>query len=147
MAIPARMIAPLVLALLAAGCEALPPGNVLETPAGHDLGDFTLRVVDQSSLVVSIRSERFDPPIARDAEARAFPERRELEVGWLGGACHFRPTLTVAGTAEALHLTLEPDAGPGLPFFASCPAVGIFFGLTLTLSVPVDQAAITLEVN
>ena len=139
----------LLVVAFAIGCGGLfPPSEPtfeVHNPGGHR--DFTLRVVDLSGLVTAARDADTFPPATADAQATIGPGNNDLTIRWIGGACHFAPTVTVSGTTESLHLLLEPDAGPGLPFFASCPAVGILFGVTITLTMPVEQDAITLEVR
>jgi hypothetical protein len=143
-----RLLAISALAAAVTACGSLfPPAERVFDAAIPELSDFTLRVVDESGLVVSMRSMRFDPPLnGVDAEARAFPDRNELQVGWIGGMCNHRPTLTVTGSSGALHLNLEVNAGPGPSPFTACSATGYYFGMTVALNQPVQQDSITLVV-
>ena len=135
----------LAFALALAGCAVGSP--TLAVPLEHnDFGEFSLLVYDASGLISAGRS--MEPPNgAIDAQAIARPDDRELDVSWLGGACSHRPTLAVSGDASGLRLVLESPYDGTLPFVpVACPAVALSFGVTLTLSEPVEQAAITLHV-
>jgi hypothetical protein len=107
-----------------------------------------LLVYDGSGLVTAARSADRQPGAVGDGVV-AFPERNELEIGWTGGACSHRPTLTVTGDASALHLSLaNPDDPQPLPFLPiGCPAVGIPLAATISLHEPVAQDAVSIEVN
>jgi len=132
--------------VLVIGCDlfAATPSFAVAVP---DHQEFTINVFDRSGLVTAARAPVRSTRQSLDAEATADPANHELTLRWFGGVCHFGPAVTVSGTAAALHLLLEPDAGPGLPFFASCPAAGLEFGLTLTLAEPVEQDAVSVEVT
>jgi len=132
--------------LLVIGCDpfAAAPSFTVAVP---DHEDFKMNVFDRSGLVTAARAPLRSTQQGLDAEVTADPANNELTLRWLGGVCHFGPAITVSGTAAALHLLLEPDAGPGLPFFASCPAAALLFGLTLTLTEPVEQDAVSVEVT
>src|SRR5687768_2818827 len=68
-------------------------------------GQHTLLVYDDSGLVTAARSADRQRGAVGDGVV-AFPERNELEIGWTGGACSHRPTLTVQGDTSALQLSL-----------------------------------------
>lgn len=128
------------------GCDPFAAAPSLTVPVPEH-GEFVINVFDSSGLVTAARVPVRDTPQGLDAEVTADPANNELTLRWLGGVCHFGPAVTVSGIAAELHVLLEPDAGPGLPFFASCPAAGFFFGLTLTLTEPVQQEAVSVEVD
>ena len=133
------------LALTMLGCASAPSGGVpLES---NEWGEYSLTVEDASGLVTAVRGAD-GPPGAPDG-AVALPEQREVQLRWIGGACSHRPVLEVSGSSDDLRLAISnpPDPQP-LPFLPiSCPAVGVPLGAVLTLSEPVDQDAIGLEVT
>ncbi len=132
-------------AVLACGSVGTPDLVVpLETMAQ---GDWELLVYDDSGLVAGARSAQLQPGIQRD-DVIAFPDKRELEIGWIGGACSHRPTLEVAGDSAHLRLELRNPSDPQLlPFLPiACPAVGIPLRVTISLNQPVQQIAADVEV-
>jgi hypothetical protein len=138
----------LLLALIGASCGlglALPSHTV---PLGaNDWGDYELLVYDQSGLVVGGGALRRDERAQLDLDGLvALPERKELEIGWIGGACSHRPTLHVSGSATSLRLVLRNP--PDERFFpVACPAVGIPLAVVLSVAEPVTQQHVTLEVQ
>ena len=136
--------------LIAIACVACasPVGPPLVVPLDrNEWGGYTLLVYDDSGLVTAARSAQWQPGTASD-ELIAFPERQELEVGWTGGACSHRPTLKVTGDSSALRLTVgNPNDPQPLPFLPiACPAVGVPLRVALSLSEPVAQNAVGIEV-
>ena len=122
-----------------------PPTLVVPLGA-NDFGQYALLVYDDSGLVTGGRAE--PPPDIGMSGIVASPERQELHIAWIGGACAHRPTLRVSGTAASLRLELTNPPDPRLPFVPiSCPAVGIPLGVTLSLSEPVGEEAVTFEVS
>jgi len=77
------------------------------------------------------------------------PERNELEIAWIGGACSHRPTVTLSGTSAALHIEVDNPPDPNfLPFLPiACPAVGLPAGVTLSLREPIAPAAVAFEIS
>jgi hypothetical protein len=133
-------------ALLAVSCAVgvAPPSLVV--PLGrNDFGDYTLVVYDDTGLVTAGRANE-QPPRRGTSGVVASPERRELELAWIGGACAHRPTLRVSGTSASLQLALSNTPEPQLPF-VGCPAVGLPFAVTLSLTEPVADGAAILEVT
>lgn len=129
------------------GC-ASEPAPTLEVQLTSPGGDaYTLRVYDESGLVTAGQSAEWRRTGPSDSVI-AFPETRQLEVGWLGGACHHAPTLTVIGSTSHLSLTVtNPDDPNWLPFLPiGCPSVGVPLTVTLTLTEPVEQDAVDIEV-
>jgi hypothetical protein len=62
-------------------------------------------------------------------------------------ACAHNPRIDVAGSAQSLSIRLHPDATRVISLLpVSCPAGGLYFGVTLALSQPVVQEAIDFEV-
>lgn len=112
----------------------------------NDFGRFTLLVFDTTGLIEG--GEPADRrPGSVNSEAIAHPEREELEVHWLGGACSHAPTLTLTGDPADLRVELQTSPPEWQLPFVGCPAVGIYFGVTLSLNRPVAQDAITLELH
>jgi hypothetical protein len=130
-----------------AGCAAttmpFPPTLTVPLP-DNDFGSFALNVYDDTGLVVAGQASDEGLGGSSDPAVAAIPERSVLVLGWTGGACSHRPYLEVRGDAQSLDLAIAPE-----PFEMSlapvqCPAVGIPFEVTLTLSEPVEQANIEL---
>jgi hypothetical protein len=110
-----------------------------------DWGDnFTVLVFDTSGLITGGRQFRTIDGPHPGGSAAARPDRSEIDVAWIGGACTHRPTVTIAGTAQSLLITVDNVQDELLPF-QGCPSIGLPFGVTLSLSAPVAQEAITLE--
>lgn len=142
----ARWLVSLAAALFVLGCGGIPP-----TPPTHQVelaqnsfGRFVLLVYDDTGLVTDavVTVERNADPL--NAAADAHPERNEIFLSWWGGACAHGPKLAVKG--DASELSLELDVSPlelsAVP--VDCPAIGLFFDVTLTLSEPVEQDALSL---
>lgn len=139
--------------LLAVGCappEPLVPSPVVDFRVEHSqhaFGTITISVIDETGLVVDAQKlESADGPPGNGV-AMARPDSSSLEVTWLGGACHFGPTVTLTGNADDLLVALEPDAGDRLPPGVACTDIGLFFGVTLVLATPVLQDNVGLQVN
>jgi hypothetical protein len=79
----------------------------------------------------------------------AFPDRNELELYWLGGACSHKPTLKITGDASALLLEVSNPQDPQwLPFLTGpCPAVGVPLLVVLSLSEPVAVDHVSVVEN
>ena len=142
----ARWLAPLAAALIVLGCGGIPstaPTQIV--PLRQDnFGSFLLLVYDDSGLVQAGAASNEFPQSSSDPTAVAHPESSQITLSWTGGACAHSPRLAITGDATAL--TLELDVSP-LEFSLvarDCPAVGLFLAVTLTLTQPVDQAALTL---
>lgn len=136
----------IVLAVLIAGCVAWQPDHaenatLFQVIPRTDNG-IVMWVVDETGLVLAAS----EAPRASvdDVSVEARPDLNEIVVRWFGGVCHHGPTVTLTGSPESLHITVQPDAGPG-PSFGACPAVGVFYGVTLTLSDPVVHEAIDVR--
>jgi hypothetical protein len=132
-----------VVALLAA-CAPAP--SAIAPLASNEFGEFALLVFDRSQLVVSATGRQGGEGSIGD-EVIARPDRMELEVAWTGGACSHRPTLSVSGDAGQLRLELDASPTEWSLFPVACPAIGLLFRATLTLTAPVEQSAVTLVVN
>lgn len=144
---PRRIAALIVLAALLHACATTAPD--FSVPLGNQgFGDHQVDVFDSTGLVTGARAETLPPGEPR-GEVVAHPERLELQIGWLGGACSHRPTVLISGTAEALRITVtNPNDPQPLPFLPiACPAVGIPMGVTLSLTRPVEQDAVGVEVQ
>jgi hypothetical protein len=133
-------------ALMVAACGGIPktaPTHIVALAQDYNGEQFLLLVYDGSGLVTSIASSDA-PHAASDAQAIADPAKDEIALTWIGGACAHSPKLGVKGDATAL--TLELDVSP-FDFSLvpqDCPAIGLFFAVTLTLAQPVEQQALTL---
>lgn len=142
-----RLAAMLALAALLQACASVAPDFTV--PLGDQgFGDHQVDVFDPTGLVTGAKAEML-PPGDPHGEVVAHPDRMELQIGWLGGACSHRPTIQIGGTAAALRITItnpnDPQPIPFLPI--ACPAVGIPMGVTLTLTQPVEQDAVEVEVQ
>lgn len=124
-----------------------PPG-VFTVDARNPSGAFTVWVFDNSGLVTGAR--RWEDPgqamSAANQVAVASPESSEVAVGWVGGICYHGPTVTVDGPNDGLIFTVRPDEGTGPRPGTGCPDIGVFFGVVLTLSAPVTQEHVAVEV-
>jgi len=149
-----KPLAILIIALLLAGCGAEPGPSI---PAAGDVFRVELReehfgtiaayVHDDAGIVLAVASADAPPPFGRDDdEAVTDVATSSLLVTWLGGACRFGPTLTLTGDSQELIVTIQPEAGEGLPQGILCNDIGLFFAINLTLIKPVDQQAVTLRV-
>ena len=125
-------------------CASLP--TAVAPLARNDFGEFALLVYDRTQLVVSATGQQTAEGSMED-EVIAHPDRMELEVAWTGGACSHRPTLSVSGDANELHLELDPSPTEWSVFPVACPAVGLLFSVVLELSAPVEQSAVSLVVR
>ncbi|HUR15712.1 MAG TPA: hypothetical protein VMZ33_00375 [Candidatus Limnocylindrales bacterium] len=147
-----RMGRPLVilsLALFAIACSVrppVPPDFMVPIPA-HGFGDFVVEVYDSAELLVDARARDVGPAdVGAAGTLVSRPDRNELDVSWTGGACALRPLINVRGAPDNLVIELVPDPTDinlvVVP--QECPAIGLPFGVTLTLSEPVEQANVTL---
>jgi hypothetical protein len=142
-----RAIAYLAL-LVVAGCGFGGPHPTIVIPMGTNaFGDYATFVYDETGLVTS-GQVLVRPPAADVEGVVAVPERSQLEIRWLGGACAHRPTVHLTGNANALSIVVANPADPQLlPGPVACPAVGIRFGITLSLSMPVQQDAVSIDLR
>jgi hypothetical protein len=116
-------------------------------------GEFSIGIDDDSGLVADAVQAPREDLTSNEAVVLADPESHELVVTWVGGACAHNPRIEVSGSVDALSVVLFPDADnsiqidppPGMPEL-ECPAVGLFFGVTLSLRESVAQEAIDFEV-
>lgn len=134
----------LVVALFVVACGAPQPTFLVPLDIAWG-GDFALLVYDASGLVTGAQqaeNKSFDLHAAT-----ALPDENQIDISWLGGACSHRPTAQISGTAEALRIELASPADANLvPFLPiDCPAVGLPFVVTLSLTAAVEQEAITVE--
>ena len=136
------LAAALLIPMALMACITPPPTLTVPLPR-NDFGEFELLVYDATHLVVEGRSEA-DARGPFEGEVSARPDLREIEIAWTGGACSHRPTLSLSGDATRLRLELDASPIEWSIFPVACPAVGIFFGVTLSLGEPVEQRAITL---
>jgi hypothetical protein len=141
-------VAAITVALALAGCVSWQPDHSAKATLFHVLpssgNDVVMWVVDETGLVAAVREAARVQPGALDASAEARPDVKEIDVRWFGGVCHHGPTVTLTGSSGALHVTVQPDVGPG-PLFGMCPGAGVDYGVTLTLSEAVAQDAIELD--
>lgn len=136
----------LAVALTVVGCGPTP---TLAVPLNMTRpGDFTALVFDSTGLVVGGRPlERGDGPWP-GGNVLARPDKAEIDVAWIGGACSHRPTITVSGTKEALKVTVaEPrDFNPFFFLPVSCTAVGLPKGVTLSLNQAVQPGHVSWDI-
>ncbi len=128
----------------AGGRPAMPPTLSIPLPA-NDFGEFALDVYDDTGLVVGGRAGDQGLGGASPAEVTAIPERNELAISWIGGACSHRPVLRVTGNPADLRLVIAPSPVEFSLVPVSCPAVGILSSATLTLSQPIEQENVSIE--
>lgn len=134
----------LILVMVAAGCGAPRPTVTVPLEIGWD-GDFALLVYDESGLVTGARQAEIEFSGLSAATSR--PDDHQIDISWTGGACSHRPTAHVSGTADAFRIELVNNADVNLvPFLPiGCPAVGLPFSVTLSLTAPVAQPAVAFE--
>ena len=150
------MIRALIVVLLVVGCGAEPepsipaPGNVFRIELYRQAsGVIAAYIHDDVGLVTDV--QRIDPaqdPRGAEDGAIADPDSSSLRVSWIGGVCHFGPTLTLSGGEGRLVVRLRPDADEGHagPPLGACDDIGVFFGVRLILATPVGQDAIDFRV-
>ena len=137
----------LLLIALLTGCAATrmpyPPTLTVPLPE-NEFGSFQLDVYDNTGLVNGGVSGPQNLGGVQPVEAIAVPDRSELVISWIGGACSHRPYLEVRGDAQDLDLVIAPQPFEMSLAPVACPAVGILSEVTLTLAEPVEQDSITL---
>lgn len=134
----------IVIAAIIASCGLVggPPPTVL-VRTHNAFGDFAIGVYDHSGLVIDARlveDERGDDDVI------ARPETRELVIRWTGGACADSPRIDIDGTPTNLGIALRPSMDHSLRLFVACPAVGIPFAVSLSLTEAVAQTDVRLTV-
>ncbi|MDL2335206.1 MAG: hypothetical protein QFC55_04150 [Chloroflexota bacterium] len=137
----------MVAALTLASCS-LGPAPTLALPLDLTWGPgFSVLVFDSTQLVSGGRQLPFNNADNFGDSATAHPERNEIDITWMGGACTHHPTVTLAGTADALTIQVAtPNDGAAFPFLPmSCAAIGLFMGVTLSLRETVAQQAIDVR--
>jgi hypothetical protein len=147
-----RLVAALFLAVaVSAVLAACSPGPAaeLQVALSHPGTEaYTLIVDDESGLLTGATSR---DRLAGDPtdSVLAFPDRNELELYWLGGACSHKPTLKITGDASALLLEVSNPQDPQwLPFLTGpCPAVGVPLLVVLSLSEPVAVDHVSVVEN
>jgi hypothetical protein len=149
------MKAPLLVGIAMAGflgsCGATPEpsipavGNVFAVDVSSQRLDATVTafVIDDAGLVVGARRAEV-PGGTEDADVIAFPESNGLRVIWFGGVCNLGPTVTLSGSAEALLVTVRPDAGDSA---GACVLIGLSYKVDIALSQPVRQDAVSVIVR
>lgn len=129
-------------------CGVGPAPDFAAPFAVESWGGYEVLVYDDSGLVTgaSAASAWFPDP---SGDVVAHPDAKEVQVGWLGGACSHRPTIHITGNATDLEIAIGNPSDPQLiPFLpVSCPAVGIPMVVTLLLSESVEQDAVDVAVN
>jgi hypothetical protein len=111
----------------------------------NEWGKFTLLVYDDSGLVISGESAARGPDGVTPTTVTAQPELNRLVVTWTGGACSHQPYLRLRGDPTDLDIVIAPaPVEISLSPAIQCPAVGLPQSVTLTLSEPVDQAAVDI---
>lgn len=149
-----KALAALAALALAAACSSgLEPsipavGNVFSAEISREhFGTITVFVRDDIGVVTAVRkvpaNELEGPPTG--ATVVADPATRSLLVSWVGGACRFGPTVTLSGALPDLLITVDPNGGTGLPPGIACDAIGLLYGVAISLSEPVEQRALSVE--
>ena len=105
------------------------------------LNPVVINVIDHTGLVVHAAKHHQPGQLLKGSDfvAVANPAASTLEVAWLGGACRFGPTVELTGDVDDVLVSIHASAGGGLPPGIECPAVGVFYGVTISLTQPVDQ--------
>lgn len=135
--------AALFVALVAAcNFSLVAPSFVVRLP-DNDFGEFELWVYEEPGIVTGGQANPEGQQGSMEFSVTAHPERNELDLAWTGGACAHRAQLSVTGSQQALRLELRPAPIEWSLSPQECPAVGLLFSVTLTLSAPVEQAAVT----
>ena len=136
----------LVLAVFALSPSAcgFGPAADFEVPITRGSAEtWTLLINDDSGLVTGGRSAEAPRSEPNDGVV-AFPDHREVEIGWTGGACEHRPRMQISGDVDRLRIDVY---NPRDAFTLSCPSIGILLRVRLSLTEPVDTDAIDLEVH
>lgn len=134
-------------AVLGCGHGVAPPTFTVPVSNNSGFGDFALLVYDESGLITGgIAAGPIDRGVS-NGDITMSPDELQLTLRWSGGACSHRPTLTLTGSATALKLELQTSPPEWRLPFLSCPAVGIPMGVTLSLSAPVEQSAVSTDVR
>jgi hypothetical protein len=153
-----RLAAVLIIAAITA-CSSTPPSpepsspelpqaNALDVLASQGrFGAIVIHVRDESGLADAAgKLENAQGVLgSADVAAVADPVDNNLAISWVGGVCRFGPTVTLTGTQGLLHVRVNPDAGKGLPPGVACDAIGVFYGITLHLTVPIEQENVRVE--
>lgn len=115
----------------------------LSSQVGEGQPPVEVAVVDRSGELVSAREVRPGDPVVRpsDADAAQWVGRepldpRSLRLGWAGGVCDSRVTVTIE-TLESIRI----DGGPQ----PDCDAMGVGREIILTFARPVDATLIELR--
>jgi hypothetical protein len=135
-----RRFATLVVIAVVAACGP-PPGTLFEVMLADPDGSYPLPVVlgDDTGLVTGVEAVAFDealPPPSIQVDPQ---DPNAFVVTWLGGACDDNATLSFYAleTGYALDLVTRRELGLG------CIALGVFRGLRIDLSSPVDVDTIS----
>ena len=148
-----------LIAVLAAGalaCNAVMPTPTVtqSTPfptaeAGRWVvmteGSSLVQVVDTTGLVTNVIKAHITE-LDQDAAVVALPDQQMINVTWFGGACDLS-TLWIEGDANQVVMNIATRQGAATPPGAECPAVGASHGVSLSVSQPVDQAAVSINVG
>jgi hypothetical protein len=136
----------LAVALFVLGCGGIPPTpptQIIDL-AHNDFGSFVLLVYDDTGLVQAGAASAEPGPGSADPTVVAHPESTQITLSWTGGACAHGPKLAIKGDAAALTLELDKAPFEFSLVTRDCPAIGLFLAVTLTLTQPVEQGALTL---
>ena len=143
-----RAAAAFAIGAVVMACSSVEPAD-FEVPLISPGGDpYTLLVYDDSNLVSGGRPIEWQAASQID-DVLAFPDRREIEVGWTGGACQHKPSLEISGNATHLRIDVFNPSDPNwLPFLPiGCPAVGVPLRVSLSLTEPVQEIAVDVQVH
>ncbi len=117
---------------------------VLSSQVGAGQPPVEVAVVDRSGVLVSAREVRPGDPVVSptDTDASLWAGRepldpRSVRLGWAGGVCDSRVTVTRSRRFESIHV----DGGPQ----PDCEAMAIFREISLTFAQPVDASRIELR--
>lgn len=140
--------------LLISGCASnatiptlgVEPGT-FAVDVSSERGVFTIWVTDHTGLVVGARKllEAGRMNQASDVTAVAAPETNEVAVGWIGGVCYHGPTITIDRAETGLMIVVRPDEGSGPGLGKGCIDLGLYYGVVLTLTEPVEQSDLTVQ--
>lgn len=133
-----RCIAVAALALAVAGCGAFRPTTYsIRYPADGFSGPSTdaglpIDVIDMTGLVTGV-APGTPRPGSFHADARVEVQGSTIHVSWLGGACESKTRVVVGEYQGGYGLRLSNE----YPLAYSCPGVGIFRAIDITLREPV----------
>ncbi|MEA2677463.1 MAG: hypothetical protein QOJ81_1604 [Chloroflexota bacterium] len=116
-----------------------PPTQVL--PISVSPYDYSVQVFEDTDLVTNAAPGTGGPA---SFEPELIVGDGSIEVRWTAGVCGLEPSIGLSEASGKLLLLLEPEGGRGL--VQDCDAIGIPLSAVLTLSEPINEDDVSLEV-